>query len=50
MHYRQNPFFYIFTKKTTTTGVKNSLLGHVKLRIFATISHLGGVNLVGLSL
>ena len=50
MHYRQSPFLNVFTKRTTTKGVKNMLPGHEKLRVYTTKSHLGGVNLVGLSL
>ena len=50
MHYRQNPFFNVFTKKMATKGVKNTPPEHEKLRIYTTKSHLGGVNLVGLSL
>ena len=50
MHYRQSPFLNIFTKRTTTKWVKNMLPGHEKLRVYTTKSHLGGVNLVGLSL
>ena len=50
MHYRQSPFLNIFTKKTTTKGVKHTLPGYEKHRIYTTKSHLGGVNLMGLSL
>ena len=50
MHYRQSPFLNVFTKKIATKGVKNTLTGHGKLKIYTTKSHLGGVNLVGLSL
>ena len=50
MHHRQSPFFNVFTMNTTTKGVKNMVPGHEKLEIYTTISHLGGVNLVGLSL
>ena len=50
MHYQQSPFLNVFTKETTTKGVKNTLPGQEKLRIFTTKSHLGGVNIVGLSL
>jgi hypothetical protein len=50
MHYRQSPCFNVFTKRTTTKGVKNMLPGHEKLRVYTTKSHLGGVNLAGLSL
>ena len=41
MHYRQRPFLKDFTMKTTTKGVKNTLPGHEKLRIYTTKSHLG---------
>ena len=50
MHYRQSPFLNVFTKKMATKGVKNTPPEHEKLRIYTTKSHLGGVNLVGLSL
>ena len=50
MHYLQSPFLNNFWMKTTTKVVKNTLPGHEKLKIYTTKSHLGGVNLVGLSL
>ena len=50
MNYRQSPFLNVFPEKKTTKGVKNTLPGHKKLWIYSTKSHLGGVNLVGLSL
>jgi len=34
MHYRQRPFLKNFTMKTTTKGVKNTLPGHEKLKIY----------------
>jgi len=36
--------------KMMTKGIKNTHPGHEKLKIYETKSHLGGINLVGLSL
>jgi len=43
MHYQQSPFLNVFTKKTTTKGVKNTLLGHEKLDLYNQITFRRGL-------